>query len=426
MSADVPGRPEEERPLAAAHWLADPATVAVLDAIEAGGRPARFVGGCVRDTLLDPDLDRVDLDLATPEPPQRVMELLERAGIRAIPTGIEHGTVTALSDRRQVEITTLRRDVETFGRHARVAFTEDFDADAARRDFTINAMSADREGRLYDPFGGRRDLGAGRVRFVGEPRARIREDYLRILRFFRFFARYGRPPADEAALAACEAEAAGLDRLSAERVRRELLGLLEAPGAATSLELMRRTGVLGRIFPWPVDIDRLRRLIERAPEADAILRLAALIRSPRRGAAEVEAFARTLRLSNRERERLVFRATAPLPDPDAPERVHREAVYRLGARAYADLVRLAAAEREVDPDRLAALLALVAELEVPTFPLRGADVVARGVRPGPEVGELLRTVEAWWIAEGMRPDREACLAALEGLLAERRAGSGRA
>lgn len=410
---------EDERPLAGARWLAAPEVRAVLDALEAGGKPARFVGGCVRDSLLDPSFEPSDIDLATPEPPERVIELLDRAGIRAIPTGIEHGTVTAVTDRRQFEITTLRKDVETFGRHARVAFTDDFVADAARRDFTINAMSADRDGRVYDPFGGRADLRAGRVRFVGEARQRIREDYLRILRFFRFFARFGRPPADPAALAACAAEAAGLKRLSAERIRQELLRLLEAPNVVTSLRLMQQTGVLAHILPWPADIERLQRLIERAPEADAILRLAALVRAKGRDASEVDTFARALRLSNRERERLVWLATAELPDPEAPEARHREAVYRLGAATYADLLRLAAAERGTEPERLKALLAAIAALDVPVFPLKGADVVARGVPPGPEVGELLRAVEAWWIGQGMQPSREDCLAVLDRLIAAR-------
>jgi poly(A) polymerase len=409
----------EERPLARVRWLQAPEVQAVLAAVEAGGKPARFVGGCVRDSLLDPSFEPTDIDLATPEPPERVIELLERAGIRAIPTGIEHGTVTAVTDRRQFEITTLRRDVETFGRHARVAFTDDFMADAARRDFTINAMSADRDGRLYDPFGGRADLRAGRVRFVGEPRQRIREDYLRILRFFRFFARFGRPPADPAALEACAAEAAGLRQLSAERIRQELLRLLEAQNVVTSLKLMQATGVLAYIFPWPVSIERLQRLLERAPEADAILRLAALVRAAERDASKVDAFARALRLSNRERDRLVRLATAELPDPEAPEARHREAVYRLGAATYADLLRLAAAERGTDAERLKALLAAIAALDVPVFPLKGADVVARGVPPGPEVGALLRAVEAWWIGQGMRPDREDCLAMLDRLVATR-------
>lgn len=411
-----PGDPE--RPLACARFLHDPDTQRVLDALEAGGKPVRFVGGCVRDALRDRALDPTDLDLATPEPPERVMELLERAGIRAIPTGIEHGTVTALSGQRRFEITTLRQDVDTFGRRARVAFTADFEADAARRDFTINAMSADREGRLYDPFGGRADLVAGRIRFVGRARERIREDYLRILRFFRFYARFGRPPADPEALSACAAEAAGLARLSAERIREELLRLLEAPGAVESLELMRETGVLDRIFPWPPNIARLRQLLRVAPEADAIVRLAALLRAAGRGAEEIDAFARALRLSNRERERLVTLATAPLPDPEAAERVHRERVFRLGATAYADLLRLAAAERGTDADRLQALLALVASLDVPVFPLRGADIVARGVPPGPAVGALLRAVEAWWLEQDMRPDYEDCLERLERLIAE--------
>src|SRR5690606_6891995 len=202
-----PGRgmaARDERPLAGQPWLRAASSRRVLAALEADGRPARFVGGCVRDGLLGRAVEG-ELDLATPERPQQVIRLLERAGLPAIPTGLAHGTVSTIADGRHFEITTLRRDVATDGRHAEVEFTDDFAADAARRDFTINAMSCDRAGRLFDYFGGRADLAAGRVRFVGDPAARIAEDYLRILRFFRFFAHYGRPPADPAALAACRA-----------------------------------------------------------------------------------------------------------------------------------------------------------------------------------------------------------------------------
>ena len=198
----------------------------------AGGRPARFVGGCVRDGLLGLDQAGRDLDLATPEPPEQVIALLEAAGLQAIPTGLAHGTVTAVADARRFEITTLRRDVATDGRHASVAFTDDFEADAARRDFTINAMSCDRDGRLFDYFGGRADLAAGRVRFVGPAAARIAEDYLRILRFFRFLAHYGRLPADAEALPACAAAAPAIARLSGERVQAEMRKLLAATDPA--------------------------------------------------------------------------------------------------------------------------------------------------------------------------------------------------
>ena len=213
-----------------------PASRRVLAALGPDGRPARFVGGCVRDGLLGRPVPGGELDLATPEPPEQVMRLLEAAGLQAIPTGLAHGTVTTVVGGRRFEITTLRRDVATDGRHAEVAFTDDFGADAARRDFTINAMSCDAEGRLYDYFDGRADLAAGRVRFVGDAAQRIGEDYLRILRFFRFFAHYGRPPADAEALRACAAAAPGIDACRASAIQAEMLKLLAAadplPGAA--------------------------------------------------------------------------------------------------------------------------------------------------------------------------------------------------
>ncbi len=417
MSEPSRGRPRtresgEERPLAAAHWLRAPESRTVFEAITRGGEPARFVGGCVRDTLLDPAFDPDDLDIATAARPEVVLRRLEDAGIRAVPTGIAHGTVTAVLGGRSYEITTLRRDVETYGRHARVEFTDDFEADAARRDFTINAMSCDLEGRLFDPFGGRLDLNAGRVRFVGRARDRIREDYLRILRFFRFFARYGRPPPDAEALAACAREAEGLRRLSAERIRQELARLLVAPGAVLSLRLMERTGVLARILPVAADIDRLERLIALAPESDWLLRLAALLRGRIRDAREVEALAERLRLSRRERERLAVLLLAELPDPAAARTVHEQAAYRLGAGRYLDLLRLAAAEGRMDAERLAALTATVTAFEPPRFPLRGRDLLEAGIPPGPQMGALLRALEEWWVARAFRPDREELMAEL--------------
>ena len=269
-----------DRPLAAQAWLRAPASRRVLAALGADGHAARFVGGCVRDGLLGlPDVGR-ELDVATPERPDQVIRLLERAGLPAIPTGLAHGTVTTIADGRRFEITTLRRDVACDGRHAEVEFTDDFALDAARRDFTINAMSCDDAGRLYDYFGGRADLTAGRVRFVGDAAARIAEDYLRILRFFRFFAYYGRPPADAEALAACRAAAPELRRLSGERIQAEMVRLLEAADPVPALRLMVETGVLGEVIPGPVALERLARLIELAPDSDPLVRLAALLRPP--------------------------------------------------------------------------------------------------------------------------------------------------
>ena len=257
-----------------APWLAAEVSRRVMLALAAHGRPARFVGGCVRDALLDPEADIQDIDIATPELPERAMALLAAAGLRAMPTGLRHGTVSLHFPGRRFEITTLRRDVACDGRHAEVEFTDDFDADAARRDFTINAMSCEPDGTLHDPMGGRADLAAGRVRFVGDARRRIAEDHLRILRFFRFQARFGRGAPDEEALSACAAMAEGVDGLSGERVRQELWLILLGPRPAATLALMRSAGVLARVVPGAVSLDRL----ERLAEPDALLRLAALIR----------------------------------------------------------------------------------------------------------------------------------------------------
>jgi poly(A) polymerase len=410
------------RPLAGQPWLTAPASRRVLDALMAGGRPARFVGGCVRDGLLGLDQAGRDLDLATPEPPERVIALLEAAGLKAIPTGLAHGTVTALADARRFEITTLRRDVATDGRHATVAFTDDFEADAARRDFTINAMSCDRDGRLFDYFGGRSDLAAGRVRFVGPAAARIAEDFLRILRFFRFLAHYGRLPADAEALPAdaealqaCAAAAPEIARLSGERVQAEMRKLLAAKDPLPALGLMRESGVLARVFlaeaPAP---DRLAQLLALAPQADWLLRLAALLRG-QDAAGEV---AWRWRLSGRDAERLLSLTGDPLPPLRATPAARRQTLHRRGAERYADLMQLAAAEDRSE-DAAAALAEALAESarwQPKALPITGHDVMALGVPAGPAVGQLLAKVEHWWIAEDFRPDHAACLAKARGFL----------
>ena len=394
-----------EAPLRQAAWLGTADSRAVLAALQAEGGEARFVGGCVRDALIDPLADPQDLDVATQEPPQRAAALLERAGFRVVPTGLAHGTVTALGKTRIYEVTTLRRDVATDGRHAEVAFTTDFVADAARRDFTVNAMSCDGLGRLFDPFGGRADLEAGRIRFVGDPASRIREDYLRILRWFRFFARFGREPPDGPALAACAAEAAGIERLSGERLRRELLLLLELPQAVRAIGLMAETGVLERVVAAPLRIAALAELRRSAGGADAILALAAMLRpGDRRTVAGV---AGRLRLSRAEAARLARLATAPLPDVGAPLALHRRGIEADGPSDYLDRLRLAAGESGADAT------ALLEELErwpVPAFPLDGDDLLAAGMAPGRELGRILGLVHAWWRERDFAPDRAACLA----------------
>lgn len=395
----------DARPLAAARWLVAAASQRVLDALEADGSEVRFVGGCVRDTLLDPSVDMVDLDIATPIAPERNIELLAEAGIRTIPTGLAHGTITAIEGGRDYEITTLRQDVATDGRRATVAFTDCFMADAARRDFTINAMSSDRHGRLYDPFGGRRDLATGRIRFVGEPVARIREDYLRILRFFRFFARFGRERPPVATLQALAAERSGLDRLSGERLRAELLKLLQGAKVEASLALMDETGVWQRMFGAAPRLAVFARLLALVPEADPILRLATLLR----GAGDGAAAASRLRLSNRERDALIELTTAELPTPDLDRVALRQRTYRLGAARLARLLALAAAESAIDRPALERALAVVRNFVPPAMPVTGQDLLAMGVQQGPAIGDCLRRLEDAWLASEFTAGRDTLL-----------------
>ena len=249
--------------------LDDPDLAPVLAALP----QARLVGGAVRDALAG--LPVADIDIATPEPPETSMARLAEAGLRVVPTGLAHGTVTAVSNHRPFEITTLRRDVATDGRHAQVVWTDDWRADAARRDFTINALSLDRDGGLHDFFGGQADLAAGRVRFVGEAGQRIAEDYLRVLRFFRFYARYGHGAPDGAAVGAIAASVDGLAMLSAERVWSEIKRILAAPDPVPSLGLMEQLGVLAAVLPEGGDLARLAALVARGAPADPLLRMAA-------------------------------------------------------------------------------------------------------------------------------------------------------
>ncbi len=400
----------EALPLADAAWLRARASRRVLDALEADGTGVRFVGGCIRDTLLDPTLDMVDLDLATVATPERNLVLLARAGIKTFPTGLAHGTITARTGSRSFEITTLRRDVATDGRRAVVAYTDCFTADAARRDLTINTLSCDRSGRVFDPFGGRADLAQGIVRFVGEPTARIREDYLRILRFFRFHARFGRVPPDAAVLAALEAERAGLDRLSGERVRSEVLRLLMAPGVLGALELMRACGVWRQLFGGEPAVVDLRRLLHLAPDAKAILRLACLLRG-RSDAAEV---AMRLRLSNAERERLARAMTDELPSVEADPAALRRLAYRLGPEGADDLLLLVAAGAAAQPVAIGEARGILQDFGQPSLPVGGQDLIDRGVAPGPGLGAVLRELEEAWIASDFRADRETLLSKLRG------------
>lgn len=382
-------------------WLTDPATVTVMAALTAAGGEdaARFVGGCIRNTLTGHPVD--DVDIATVLTPDRTAAALAKANLRSVATGVEHGTVTAIVRGRPFEITTLRRDVETDGRRAVVAFTTDWGEDAQRRDFRLNAIYADRQGRLHDPTGeGVADAKAGRIVFVGDAEMRVREDYLRILRFFRFFAWYGEGAPDAAAVAACAALKGGLSSLAAERVSKELLKLLAAPDPRAAVALMKSTGVLAAILPGADDLAVFGALVGIDP--DPLLRLAAL--SPQAGEA-----AALLRLSNAQRDRLTAAAAQALAaPPDA--RAARRMLYAAGPQAYLDQVKLAWARRGGD---WSASLAAADGWSRPVLPVNGADAAAAGLTPGPAMGAALRAVEAWWIEEDFQPARDAVLAKLE-------------
>ncbi len=377
-------------------FLADPALVPVLAALP----EARIAGGAVRDTLAGRPV--ADIDLATPRRPEQVVEALTRAGIRAVPTGIEHGTVTAVSGGRGFEVTTLRRDVQTDGRHAVVDFTNDWRADAARRDFTINALSMTRGGAVFDYFGGIADLRAGVVRFVGNPATRIAEDYLRILRFFRFHARYAAGPADAPALAAIRAGVPGLARLSAERVWSELTRILAAPDPCEAVALMAGLGVLAPVIPEGADPARLARVVAVGAPADPLLRLAALLTG------DPAAFAARLRLSTAERDRLTALRDAPLARPEADDASLRRLLADTDPALLLDRAWL---DGGTGPD-WAALRARLAAMPRPVFPLEGRDVLALGLPPGPHVGALLRAVREWWLDGGCRADTASCRAEL--------------
>jgi len=402
-------------------WMTAPETAAVLDALEAAGGPgcARYVGGCVRNTLIGRPVS--DIDIATRLTPEAVTAALKAARLKAVATGVEHGTVTAVSGGKPFEITTLRRDVSTDGRRAVVAFTDDWAEDAQRRDFTLNSLYAARDGAIFDPTGhGVADARAGRIVFVGEPEHRVREDFLRILRFFRFLAWYGSGPPDAAALAACEAFRGELKTLSAERVSKELLKLLAAEDPREAIGLMARTGVLGEILPAPVDLARFEAVVaiesDQLFEIDPLLRLAALLPDDQVGAVQ---FAERLRLSNAERDRIAAAlAPAPVLKSWMSPREIRRALYREGAQAFRDRAKLAwaRASRTAATPQWRGMIALGEGWVPPAFPLTGEDVIAAGAPKGPMVGQVLREVEAWWIDHDFIDDKPSTIEKLKSVV----------
>lgn len=387
----------------------------LLAALDAEGGQTRYVGGCVRDTLLG--LPVSDVDLATRLPPEEVIKRLKRTGIKAVPTGLAHGTITAVLRDGPVEITTLRRDISTDGRRATVAFTEDWQEDAARRDFTMNALSADpTTHQLFDYFGGEDDLAAGRVRFIGDALQRIAEDHLRILRFFRFHARFGRGVPDDVALRACTARANDLMALSRERIADELLKLLGLPDPLATVELMVATGIFRPVLP-EIDkgsVTRLSRLIANEAAVgtapDRLRRLAALIPPDPEIATGIAA---RLRLSKKATKRLVLAAewsSSPSGDP-------RRLAYRIGSEGAMD--RLLLGEHHAD---LRTNVAVLADWKKPRLSISGGDVIAMGIAAGPAVSTTLRAIEEEWAEAGF-PENKAAVQTIARRLVDQRRSS---
>jgi poly(A) polymerase len=396
-----------------APWLGERPLAALLAALDRDGEEARVVGGAVRNTLIGEP--HGDIDVATTALPQEVIRRVAALGFKAVPTGIEHGTITVVAGGRPFEVTTLREDVETYGRRAKVAFGRDWKRDAERRDFTMNALSVSPDGTVHDHVGGLADAAARRVRFIGDAGRRIAEDYLRILRFFRFHASYGEGAPDAVGLAACIAARAGLEELSRERIRMEVLKLLKAKHAVPTLAVMTEAGlieiVLGGV-PLLASLSNMIKLeAELALSPDVVRRLAALGVSV---AEDAERLRERLRLANAEHERLLAMADGWWRISSAmSEHAARALLYRLGPEKFTDraLIAWTRAPEGAADTRWQALATLPLRWRAPAFPLKAADLIARGVEKGPPLGAALRAAEEAWIAADF-PAEAAAVAAI--------------
>ncbi|ESY99660.1 CCA tRNA nucleotidyltransferase [Mesorhizobium sp. LNHC209A00] len=411
MSVSIAGR---------ADWLFDKHLRRLLGALTEGGEEARIAGGAVRNVLMGQPV--TDIDIATSCLPRETIRRAEAEGFKAVPTGIEHGTITVVADGKPYEITTLRADVETDGRRAKVSFGRDWKLDAERRDFTINALYAEADGRVVDLVGGIADIEAHRLRFIGDPEARIREDYLRILRFFRFFAWYGEGRPDAEGLKACARLKEGLAQLSAERIWSELKKLLSAPDPSRALLWMRQAGVLTAALSesekW--GIDAIHGLTRAEKDlgwvVDPMLRLEAMVPPD---TARMKALAERLKFSTAEADRLRHWSMATAVEPKTTEGELAKRLYRGDRQGFVDRLRLALAAARVraveDNEALleaggfSRLLSFVLKWKKPEFPLRGADLTALGATPGPKLGEILKNLEAEWVDASFTPDRDALI-----------------
>jgi poly(A) polymerase len=391
-----------------AAWLRQGTLAQLLAVLNADGEESRVVGGAVRNALLGEPIG--EIDLATTAVPEEVVRRATAAGFKPVPTGIEHGTVTVVIEGQPFEVTTLRQDVETFGRHANVRFGRDWQKDAERRDFTMNALSVSSDGTVYDHVDGIADLRAHRVRFIGEAAIRIAEDHLRILRFFRFHAAYGHGLPDRAGLAACIAARQSLDQLSRERVRMELLKLLPARHAAPVLAVMSESGLLGRVLGGIADLAAFENLakIETALllQGDPVRRLGALAA---RVAEDAERLWQRLRLSNAEHERIKSMSQGWWRISPASEQSARVLLYRSGPERYLDRVLMAWAHSPsgVRDEAWRALSTLSERWIAPVFPIKASELIARGVPHGPAVGIALRAAEEAWLAADFPADQTA-------------------
>jgi poly(A) polymerase len=382
--------------LARATWLKEPRLQEVMAAIAAAGGEARVAGGAVRNALMGEKVTEVDL--ACTLPPDAMIAAFKAKGMAVHLTGIDHGTVTVVQHGAVFEITTLRHDVETDGRRAVVQYTDDWAGDAHRRDFAMNALYADAAGKIYDFTEGYSDILRRRVRFVGSPAARIKEDYLRILRFFRFHARYGKGAPDASGLKACTQLKSGLKNLSAERLRQEMIKLLGAPGAIPTLKVMAKTGILKQILLHTDDW----RLIGRLPP-DAILRLFALAKHPL-------GLKDRFRLSNAEAARIEALHVAPELSPQLTAKEQRRLLYEFGAQAWSDAAHFSFAKSRAKADGAwRRLIALPMKWIPPEFPVKGRDLLEAGFASGPELGAMLQQLEDWWIASDFKPGKDELL-----------------
>lgn len=413
--------------LAGQDWFEKPALKRIFALLNADGGEVRIVGGAVRNALMG--LPVADVDMATTLTPDVVVARARAAGIKAVPTGIEHGTVTLVIDGEGFEVTTLRRDVETNGRHAQVAFGTDWQTDAERRDLTINALYADENGEIIDLINGLPDIETGTVRFIGDAATRISEDYLRILRFFRFFAHYGSGRPDADGLRASARAKDKLATLSAERVWGELKKLLSARDPSRALLWMRQSGVLSEILPetekWGIDAIHGLVAAEQALgwAVEPMLRLAAIVPPDRERLAALSA---RLRLSKAEASYLSNWASAPAADPDLKDTALDRLLYRQGVEGMKARLKLALAAARADISagdtamqkvaRFSTLLARAEKFQKPAFPLSGADVMAAGVEAGPKVGNVLKSLEEKWIDVNFSLDRAALTARLKDML----------